>query len=180
MLIISIYLKITTSDKNKTKQAGYTVEGCTNSVQYNISYITAVTGTEHKSKLTHWGWDSIFFNENVWISIEILLKFVLKGPINNIPALVPIMAWRRPGDKPLSEPMMVSLPTHICVPQHQWVKRHPITHLIIVDKDHSDVTWRLWDLKSPSFWLFVPQLVPGNNKWNIKALHYWPFVRRNH
>ena len=27
------------------------------------------------------------------------------APINNIPALVQIMAWRRPGDKPLSEPM---------------------------------------------------------------------------
>ena len=25
------------------------------------------------------------------------------------------MAWRRPGEKPLSEPMMVKLPTHICV-----------------------------------------------------------------
>ena len=46
----------------------------------------------------------IFFNENVWISIKIPLKFVPKGPINNIPALVQIMAWRRPGDKPLSEP----------------------------------------------------------------------------
>ena len=32
------------------------------------------------------------------------MKFVPKGPINNIPALVQIMAWRRPGDKPLSEP----------------------------------------------------------------------------
>ena len=31
------------------------------------------------------------------------------------------MAWRRPGDKPLSEPMMVSLPTHICVTWPQWV-----------------------------------------------------------
>ena len=31
------------------------------------------------------------------------------------------MAWRRPGDKPLSEPMMVRLPTHICVTQPQWV-----------------------------------------------------------
>ena len=56
----------------------------------------------------------IFFNENVWISIKISLKFVPKGPINNIPALVQIMAWRRSGDKPLSEPMMFSLPTHIC------------------------------------------------------------------
>ena len=31
------------------------------------------------------------------------------------------MAWRRPGDKPLSEPMMVGLPTHICVARPQWV-----------------------------------------------------------
>ena len=67
---------------------------------------------------------SIFFNENVWISIKLSLKFVPKGLINNIPALVPIMAWRRSGDKPLSEPMMVSLSTHICVTRPQWVNQH--------------------------------------------------------
>ena len=64
----------------------------------------------------------IFLNENAWISIKISLKFVPQGPINNIPALVQIMAWRRSGDKPLSEPMMVSLPMHICVTRPQWVK----------------------------------------------------------
>ena len=64
----------------------------------------------------------IFLNQNVWIPIKISLKFVPKGPINNIPSLVQIMVWRRPGDKPLSEPMMVSLPTHICVTRPQWVK----------------------------------------------------------
>ena len=63
----------------------------------------------------------IFLNENVWISIKISLKFVPNGPMNNIPALVLIMAWRRPGDKLLSEPMMVSLPTHLCVTRPQWV-----------------------------------------------------------
>ena len=63
----------------------------------------------------------IFLNENVIISTEISLKFVPKGPINNIPALVQIMAWRRSGDKPLSEPVMVSLLTHICVTRPQWV-----------------------------------------------------------
>ena len=63
----------------------------------------------------------IFLNENVWIPIKISLKFVSKGPINNIPSLIQIMAWRRPGDKPLSEPMMVSLLTHICVTRPQWV-----------------------------------------------------------
>ena len=45
----------------------------------------------------------VFMDENVWILINISLNFVPKGPINNIPALVQIMAWRRPGDKPLSE-----------------------------------------------------------------------------
>ena len=64
----------------------------------------------------------IFLNENARISIKISLRFVPKSPINNIPALVQIMAWRRPGIKPLSEPMMVRLLTHICVTWPQWVK----------------------------------------------------------
>ena len=63
----------------------------------------------------------IFLNENVWIPIKISLKFVPKVPINDIPALVQIMAWRRKGDKPLYETMMVSLLTHICVTRPQWV-----------------------------------------------------------
>ena len=66
----------------------------------------------------------IFVNENARIFNKFSLKFVPKGPINNIPALVQIMAWRRPGDKPLSEPVMVSLLTHICVTWPQWVNRH--------------------------------------------------------
>ena len=65
----------------------------------------------------------IFLKENVWILIKISIKFVPKGPINNIPALVQIMAWRRPGDKPLFEPRMVSLLMHICVTRPQWVKQ---------------------------------------------------------
>ena len=36
-----------------------------------------------------------FLNENFWIPVKISLKFVPKGPINIIPALVQIMAWRR-------------------------------------------------------------------------------------
>ena len=63
----------------------------------------------------------ILLNENIWIAINISQSFLLKGPIDNIPVLVQIMAWRRPGDKPLSEPTMVSLLTHICVTRPQWV-----------------------------------------------------------
>ena len=64
----------------------------------------------------------IFWNESICISIKIPLKFVPNGPISNIPALVEIMDWRQSGDKPLSEPMMVSLLTHICISRPQWVK----------------------------------------------------------
>ena len=63
----------------------------------------------------------IFLNENVRISIKLSLKFVPKGPIYNIPALVQMMTWRRAGDKPLSEPIMIILLTHICVTWPQWV-----------------------------------------------------------
>ena len=51
----------------------------------------------------------IFWNENIRILIKISLNFVPKGPINNT------------GDKPLSEPMMVRLPMHICITRPQWV-----------------------------------------------------------
>ena len=59
--------------------------------------------------------ECIFMDENIWIVIDISLRIVPKGSINNIPALVQIMAWRRPGDKPLSEAMIVRLPTDICI-----------------------------------------------------------------
>ena len=54
-----------------------------------------------------------FSNGFSWMKVcefrfEISLKSVPKGPINIMPALVQKIAWRRPGDKPLSEPLMVS------------------------------------------------------------------------
>ena len=54
----------------------------------------------------------IFLIENVRISIEISLKFVPKG------------------DKPLSEPIMVRLLTHICVTRPQWVIQSSVSRLI--------------------------------------------------
>ena len=54
----------------------------------------------------------IFLNENERIPIKISLKFVPAGPIDNSPALVLIMAWRRIGDNPLSEPMLTRFTVH--------------------------------------------------------------------
>ena len=48
----------------------------------------------------------IFVNENDRIHIQISLKFIPRSPIDNKPALVRVMAWRRIGDKPLPELMM--------------------------------------------------------------------------
>ena len=48
-------------------------------------------------------------NEKAWIGIKILLKFVPKGAINYIPALVQISTWRLPGDKPSFVPMMAQV-----------------------------------------------------------------------
>ena len=84
----------------------------------------------------------IFLKENVRIPTKISLKFVRKGPINNIPALVQIMAWRRPGDKPFSEPMIVSLLTHTCVTRPQWVN---------ADKCNLQITRGHLSIKMPSY-----------------------------
>ena len=75
----------------------------------------------------------IFLNENVWISNKNSLKFIPKGPIDNIPALVQIIAWCRPGNKPLSEPMVVKLPMHICITRPQWVNELAQTALQSLD-----------------------------------------------
>ena len=65
---------------------------------------------------------SIFLNENAWISLNISLEFVPKVQINNIVALVQIMAWCQTGDKPLSEEMMAYVAdSYIWVTRLQWV-----------------------------------------------------------
>ena len=48
-------------------------------------------------------------NEKFRISIQISLKFVPKRVIDNMSALVQVIAWRQPGDKPLPKPMMTQL-----------------------------------------------------------------------
>ena len=82
---------------------------------------------------THWDQDKMatifqmtFSNAFSWMKIYwFLLRFhwslFPKCPTENIPALVQIMAWHWSGDRPLSEPMMVSLLMHICVTLPQWV-----------------------------------------------------------
>ena len=49
----------------------------------------------------------IFLNGNDRFPIWISLKFVPMSPYGNTPALVQVMAWYRPGDRPLPEPMYV-------------------------------------------------------------------------
>ena len=76
----------------------------------------------------------IFLNENVRISIEISLNLVSKGPINNKPALVQIIAWSQIGEKTLSEPsrncgsvICYDIPT---LDQYLYIKSWKIQHFI--------------------------------------------------
>ena len=120
-------------------QCSYTTflrtHSCCVCIEYKL--ILCMSG-ECRPQLTHWGRDkwppffqTTFSNAFSWMKIKISLKFVPKGPISNNPALVQIMARRRSGDKPLSEPMMVSLLTHICVTRPQWVKKSEVHHSIL-------------------------------------------------
>ena len=54
--------------------------------------------------------------------VVLRLKFHPKDPINNMPLLVEIMAWRRTGDKPLSESMTLRFLYAICTTKPRWVK----------------------------------------------------------
>ena len=121
----------------------------------------------------------IFENENQWISPRISLKFVPKVRINNIPALVQIMAWRRPGDKPLSEPVTVSSLTHICVTRPQWVNRSYWVHPIYWPILFRVALWSRAILRSSQYRLSdcgvygKKRLVPNHNKLRQNTAHVY-------
>ena len=50
--------------------------------------------------------EHIFLNEYMKILIQISLKFLPKGPINNDSTLVEVMEWYQIGDKPLPKPLL--------------------------------------------------------------------------
>ena len=95
---------------------------CSIASKFSCSSINTLRPRQNGHRFADYTFKRIFLNENVRISIKISLKLVPKGPINNNPALVQIMVGRRSGDKPLSEPMVVSVLTHICVTRPQWFK----------------------------------------------------------
>ena len=96
------------------------------SMIYVAIYVNTLRPRQNRRHFADDNFQYIFVNENVLILIKISPKFGPKGPINNFPSLVEIMAWRRPGDKPFSQPMRVRLGTHICVIRPQWVKLRDI------------------------------------------------------
>ena len=71
----------------------------------------------------------IFVNEKDKSLIQISLKLVPRGPIDNKPALVQIMVWRRTSDKPLPEPMMAQFTdASIYGTRGRWVKIQRLLH----------------------------------------------------
>ena len=112
--------------------------------------------------------------------------------LTNIPSLVQIMAWCRPGDRPLSEPMMVSLLPHICVTRPQWVKpdqnnRHFQTmfcNVCFEMKFYLDQTWWgfTWSQFSINWLCFRHRLDSGqaiSTTWN-KNWHMRPYMPQGH
>ena len=65
-------------------------------------WVNTLRPRQHGHNFTQDIFKYIFFSENVWVSIEISLQCVPKGSINNIPALVQIMAcrliWTKDGE----------------------------------------------------------------------------------
>ena len=152
-----------------------------------ISYVNTLRPRQNGRHFADDIFECIFLTENIWIPIKISLKFVPKGPINNIPALVQIMAWRRPGDKPFSEPMMVSLMTHTCVTRPQWVLitifhpsqarmikfvHCPLAPLSVALSNTQQLIWMKWgpnkmvDIQETSFWNAFPWM-------HISVIRWW-------
>ena len=79
------------------------------------------------------------------------------------------MAWHRPGDKPLSEPMRVSLLMHICVARLQWVNKSFLMEdmdlFILRSQYHGCSVLMSWPHKEPGhqqpwYWPSFPRIFP--------------------
>ena len=117
----------------------------------------------------------VFLNENVWILIKISLKFVPKGLINNILALVQTMACHRSGAKPLPQPRDgLTTDAHHSVSTSKRIE--------------TDTKWSLFCRHFQFYWKLVPRVqLTINHNWFRSWLgadqetcyyldQYWPSI----
>ena len=82
---------------------------------------------------------------------QMSLKFVPSGPVNNMSTLVQIMACRRTGDKPLSEPMLTLLRDHMASPSDNELKEHLSNISCFLLKKILHI-WKMSSVISPPYW----------------------------
>ena len=107
-----------------------------------------------------------FFNENVWISIKISLKFVPKGPVYNIPAFREWLGAVQATSHCLNQWLIVYRRIYAWLGLNELTTHYRANFIITVRS-----WWARWCLKSPASRLFVQAQV----RENIKALRHWPF-----
>ena len=123
------------------------------------------------------------------ISSEIALRWLPQYCTHNKSTFLQLVAWchwRQPGGKPLSEPMMVSLLTHICITQPQWIKlgnhyndvlkstmASQITSLMIVNSSVYSGADQRKHQSSASL-----AFVRGIHRWLVNSLYKWPVTRK--
>ena len=106
----------------------------------------------------------LFSSGNVWILPNISRKIVGRIRISNIQALLQIIACRLPGDKPLSEPMGITLVTYICVVRPQWVNTYVIAFWFVprwrcaITKTMVLAPWKKWPMHALRIllWKLIP------------------------
>ena len=138
------------------------------------------TGHLHIESETKWmpfrRWHfQVHFLENVWVPVKISLKFVPKGAINNIPALVQIMTWRRSGDKPLSEAMMGGFLMHICVTRPQWINILTAKEWYSLEICFKSVL-KIYLMKSCICFISLCYLIYA---YNLYLMQFWKYVKKN-
>ena len=121
----------------------------TSSYQYRDPHVNTLRARQNVRHFADDTYKSIFLNDNIRILIKVSLKPVTTGPFIIIPALVQIMAWRQPGEKPLSETMMVRLPMHIFITLPQWAKDKMVARWLSYlsnSKFYVEQSKQKWDL----------------------------------
>ena len=118
--LTTIYTHKRKENKNKTCRPVNHIHGL-----YSMDKMAATSQTTFPNAFS---WmHLLYFDSN-------FTGYVSKGPIDNKPALVQVMAWRRTGDKSLPEPKLTQFNELI----NEWQERSPFT---ILPRDTRIMFW---------------------------------------
>ena len=146
---------------------------CVTHIRYHdMQYLTypSFNTLRPKQNARHFPHVQMYFPEWKCINFDLDFTEVCAYGSNQQYSSIGLTAWCRPGDKPLYEPMMISILTHMCVTWTHWVNIKALLNSIWCQNGlkRAPMHHTLWS----NVTFFQSELVNWTNIWVIKHSIY--------